>query len=151
MLLLCVTYILKTDGVTTSLLPTCWTKESLRSVLDCIYLRDYLKGEVAITNKMVLLWWGLSFCFFFSPFPFGNEKPQPGSTWPGKCFPSFRADLKARNLPALIIPWPSLISPPRVAITPAGAKSREMSERVRWIWRHPICAYGYTHFSTPLA
>lgn len=115
MLLLCVTYILKTDGVTTSLLPTCWTKESLRSVLDCVYLGDYLKSKVAITNKTVLFWWGLIFAFF-PPLLLYSPLEMKIPAWlhlARKAFPflspSFRADLKAHNLPPLIISWPSLI------------------------------------------
>lgn len=81
MLLLCLTYILKTDGVTTSLLLTCWTKEWLRSAPACIYLKGYVKSKVAITNKIVFFWWGL-ISGFISPSPllsFGNENPSLAS------------------------------------------------------------------------
>lgn len=84
MLLLCVTHILNTDGVTASLLPTCWTRECLRSALDCIYLQDYLKSKVAITNKTVFFWWVFEAYFDFSP-PLWQWKPSPGSTWARKC------------------------------------------------------------------
>lgn len=55
------------------------------------------------------------FCFFFPPSPllsFGNENPSlapPGQEAFPFLSPSFRADLKAHNLPPLIISWPSLI------------------------------------------